>query len=683
VKRYLLAAVVAALTGSLLFGGIASGSKRARPVHYPNALKQAAQGKLRAASIPIRVRRNGRTRIVQRKLPFFSAGTLAAVYGSIRGDELRKEAAGTDAQIQNPGHGNPGHGTLGCSTRDSHGNVRVNQDCSYRRQAEVDITYNPRDPNNLTAGQNDSRVGFNQCGIDWSTDNGSHWGDMLPPFRQRLNAPEFMGPSADNPNNNTILGTPGTFHTYDAASDPANAVDAFGRAYFSCVVFDVATFASGLFVTQSPAPAQGSFYYNVPSPPSKLFMVVEDNDIEVFHDKNMITADRYRSSPNAGNVYVTWTVFKFSPNCGHPPDGSEQFCASPIFGSMSTDGGQTWSTPEEISGNAPGLCFFGDFFNGGAPNDCNFDQGSSPVALPNGDLEVIFNNGNTAPGNPNAQQLGVHCHPSGSSTAGTAHFNCVTPAKVGDDFVIGEPQCDFGRGPEECIPGAYIRTNDFPRITKDNTQNNHVYAVWQDYRNGEYDTQLSASTDGGLTWNEAGTVNPDRGLDHYFPATDQSPQNGGGHWHKGDRNGASYYRTGRVPGENDPTVGCLLGISPPDCTPFTPGVQPGVGEQDSDYVLAGGRGDNTPYDFRVVSPVFPPPDGIQSGFNGDYSGLTVNHGEDAHPIWSDTRNVNPFPLNGVVRDEDVFTDKVGLPDGHSHHSHGVIGKSSTRRASRK
>ncbi|TML35885.1 MAG: hypothetical protein E6G24_00385 [Actinobacteria bacterium] len=528
----------------------------------------------------------------------------------------------------------------------------------------------------MTAGQNDSRVGFNQCGIDWSTDDGSHWGDMLPPFRQRLNAPEFMGPSADNPNNNTIQGSPGTFHTYDAGSDPANAVDAFGRAYFSCVVFDVATFASGLYVTQSPAPAGGSFYYNVPSPPSKLFMVVEDNSVEIFHDKNMITADRYRSSPNAGNVYVTWTVFRFSPNCGAPPNGDENFCESPIFGSMSTDGGQTWSTPEEISGNAPGLCFFGDFFNGGDPNDCNFDQGSSPVALPNGDVEVIFNNGNTAPGNPNAQQLGVHCHPSGSSPAGTAHFNCMTPTRVGADVVIGEPQCNFGRGPEECIPGAYIRTNDFPRITKDNTQNNHVYAVWQDYRNGEYDTQLSQSTDGGLTWHEAGTVNPDRDLDHYFPATDQSPQHG-------DRNGASYYRTGRVPGENDPTVGCLFGLSPPDCTPFTPGVQPGVGEEDSDYVLAGGRGDNTPYNFRVVSPVFAPPDGVQSGFNGDYSGLTLNHGVVAHPIWSDTRNMNPFPLNGVVHDEDAFTDKLGLPDGHGHLGRGSIGKSSTRRASRK
>jgi hypothetical protein len=150
-------------------------------------------------------------------------------------------------------------------------------------------------------------------------------------------------------------------------------VDALGRAHFSCVIFDVNTFASGLFVTQSPAGADGSFYYNVPAPASKQFMVGEDNTVEIFHDKNMISADRYASSPNAGNVYVTWTVFRFSTSCGNPPNGDENFCESPISGSMSSDGGLTWSTPEKISGNAPGLCFFGDVFHGGDPNDCNFD----------------------------------------------------------------------------------------------------------------------------------------------------------------------------------------------------------------------------------------------------------------------------------------------------------------------
>ena len=55
--------------------------------------------------------------------------------------------------------------------------------------------------------------------------------------------------------------------------------------------------------------------------------------------------------------------------------------------------------------------------------------------------------------------------------------------------------------------------------------------------------------------------------------------------------------------------------------------------------------------------MFPPPNGIQTGFNGDYSGLTINKGAEAHPIWSDTRNVDPYvPANGVINDEDVFTD---------------------------
>src|SRR5437764_12492908 len=129
-----------------------------------------------------------------------------------------------------------------------------------------------------------------------------------------------------------------------------------------------------------------------------------------------------------------------------------------------------------------------------------FDQVSDPVVLPPVVLDAIFNNGNTPAGNPNGQQLGVHCHPTGDSAAGTAHLNCAAPAKVGDDIITGEPQCNFGRGPEECIPGAYIRTNDFPRIVTQNTQNNHLYAVWQDYRNGEYDIHMSQSSNRGWTW---------------------------------------------------------------------------------------------------------------------------------------------------------------------------------------
>ena len=655
-SRPFFIASATALCCLLLFGSVAAGSK-VRRFHPVSVLSLAATGKLRASHITLHVRRHGRVTTVKRIMPFFSSSTLAAAYGALDLRDMREE--GADA---NPADVNPdlkvGQGTIGCGKRQAMGNVRVNQDCTYRRQAEEDITFNPADPNNILGGQNDSRVGNNQCGIDWSLNNGQSWGDLLPPFRAKLNNPAAEEPTASDPNRHTILGGPGTLHTYDAGSDPANAADAFGRAYFSCVAFDVADDASMVYVTQSPAGAAGSFYFNL-SAFSRPFVAVEDNSAAASHDKNMISADRYKSSPNAGNVYLTWTVFKFSPSCGPQPNPNAtlRYCQSPIFGSMSTDGGVHFSTPEEISGTSSTLCFFGNFFDPTLnQHACNFDQGSYSVALPNGDLEVVFNNGNTAANNPNGQQLGVHCHPTGSSPAGTAHLNCAAPAKVGDDVIAGEPQCNFGRGPEECVPGPWIRTNDFPRITKDNTQNNHVYAVWQDYRNGEYDIQMSQSLDGGVTWSEVGTVNPDTGLDHYFPATDQSPANG-------NRNGVSYYRSERVPGENQTPAGG-----------FAPGM-PGVQDSDSDYVLAGGSGGLTPYDFKVLSPVFAPPDGIQAGFNGDYSGLTINKSTQAHPIWSDTRNIDPFsPANGVVHDEDIFTDNVGLPSGTAKVGPGKIGK---------
>jgi len=673
----LAAAALAVVLVSITASAGASGR------HKGDLVTQAAQGLLRPATMTVTTK--GKT--VTKQAPFLSAATVETAEDALVGSQdERLEGADATADVADAGFPDigQGEGTLGCSRRDrgdnneqghndGGGNVRVNQDCSFRRQAEEDVTYNPVNPDNIVGGQNDSRVGFNQCGIDWSLDNGKHWGDLLPPFRQRLNQPNLMGPTANNPNNNTILGGNGTQHTYDAGSDPASAVDSHGRAFFSCVIFDVASNASGLYVTQSPQGADGSFYFNVPSAPNKRFMVVEDNNFNVFDDKNMISADRYKSSPNRDNVYLTWTVFKYGPTCLNGSDTAPTFCESPIFGSMSTDHGITWSTPEEISGAAAGLCQFGDFFtqNPATANDCNFDQGSYSVALPNGDLEVVFNNGNT-PSTVN-QQLGVHCSPSGSSTAGTAHFNCASPVKVGDDVETGEPQCDFGRGPEECIPGPFIRTNDFPRITKDNTQNNHLSVVWQDYRNGEFDIQMSQSTDGGLTWHEVGTVNPDTGLDHYFAATDQSPS-------KDDRIGVSYYRSDRVPNESTPGSGPFGGsvfapCGPNNTVPAGADFCVGVAQGNSDYALAGGTADKTPYDFRVLSPVFAPPDGAQAGFNGDYSGLTINRGEQAHPFWSDTRNADPFtPANGVLHDEDIFTDSVGLPNGKARVGPGRLGQ---------
>lgn len=638
-------AALAALALVLLAsgGGAASGDQGGK--HGRGA---AATGALQPGTLTV-TGPGGQT--ITKETPFLSdASVIGAKFAGNEEDDkdaAADTASGADFGLSGDATGS-GPGSLGCASRDKgKGNKRVNQDCTFRRQAEEDIAFNPLNPVQLTAGQNDSRVGFNQCGVDFSTDNGKHWGDMLPPFRQRFNAPETDGP-------NTIAGGSGTNHTYDFGSDPTVAWDSHGRAFFSCLMLDIADDATGLYVTASPPGAAGSFYFNIPQF-GRSFIVVEDNSLAASHDKQFITADAYPNSPNRDNVYVTWTVFNFT--CGPSHDA---YCSSEIYGSMSTNHARTWSKPELISGVSPNLCQFGNFFNPAADaNACNFDQGSDPIVLPNGDLEVVYNNGNTP--SVDNQQLAVHCRPAGDSNAGTAHLNCGAPTLVGQDVLAGAPRCNFGR---LCIPGHYIRTNDYPRIAV-NTDNGHLYAVWQDYRNQEWDIQMSHSYDGGVTWTEDGTVNPDRGLDHYFPAVDIAETN------SGDRVGVSYFRTDRVAGENATPPGGFTYAATSTCSPS------GTATCNGDYVLSGGTDSQTPFDFKVVAQPFPPPDGSQAGFNGDYSGLTIPKGSEAHPIWSDTRNVDPYaPQNGVVHDEDVFTDTIGLPNGNVKCCvTGVIGKS--------
>jgi len=640
VRNLVRAFAALAVFGLVVFAGAggATGGNGHRHV-----IGDAASGTLQPAKLTVQTS-NG---TITKQMPFISESSIIAAkfLGSEEEDKdvAADAASGADFGLAGDATGS-GPGSLGCASRDKgKGNKRVNQDCTFRRQAEEDIAFDPSNPTHLTAGQNDSRVGFNQCGIDFSTDNGKHWGDMLPPFRQRFNSPTPP---------HTIAGGAGTDHTYDFGSDPTVAWDSQGRAFFSCLMLDIADDATGLYVVASPPGAAGSFYFNIPQFGSP-FIVVEDNSPAASHDKQFITADAYPNSPNRDNVYVTWTVFNFT--CGPAHD---DYCSSKIYGSMSTDHARTWSPPEEISGINADLCNFGNFFN---PADdahaCNFDQGSDPIVLPNGDLEVLFNNGNT-PSFDN-QQLAVHCHPTGAGL--TAHLNCAPPVLVGNDVLTGAPTCNFGRF---CIPGHFIRTNDYPRIGV-NTDNGHLYAVWQDYRNQEWDIQMAHSYDGGLTWTEDGTVNPDRGVDHYFPAVDIAEKG------SGDNVGVSYYRTDRVAGENSfPFLGfAITQAAIQTCGPA------GNATCMGDYILSGGTNLAVPFDFKVIAPPFSPPDGAQAGFNGDYSSLAIPKGDSAHPIWSDTRNVDPYaPQNGVVHDEDVFTDNSGLPNGKAKASVGQIGK---------
>lgn len=617
-----------------------------------SVVRAAALGNLRPAVLTTNATVNGKATKISKQLPFLSSGVISTAreamglgFATTTGN---KAAAASAAR----GSGNLGlaANSLGCRNRSPGEGVRVNTDCFFRRQAETDIAVNPADRSNLLAGQNDSRVGFNQTAFDFSTDSGRQWGDQLPPHRYRLNAPEDLGPVQGDRNRHTILGTAGDLHSYDACSDPAVAFDSVGRGFYSAICFDIAFNPSLLYVTTSPVGAKGSYFDQVPPPfgiisgyTGREHIVAEDNDARVFHDKEFITADANRSSPNRDNVYVTWTVFNFAKRCGE--NGQLGYCSSPIFGSMSTDHGFTWSTPELVSGNSP-VCHQGNALDPRAnPRACSFSQGSDPTTLPNGDLVVSFSNENTAANDPNFQILAVNCSPRGSSPRGTARLNCGTATKVGTQVTQGSPRCDFGRGPEQCVPGNFVRApyETSPRIAS-NERNGDVFVSWFDYR-GAFVIDLARSKDGGRTWSQAIQINPDARNDHYFPAIDVAEVG------NRSRIGIGYYRTDRVPNENNtPEGGFRIGM-------------PGVGKKMSDYHLAGGTDiDRASYDMVPVSPKFPPPDGIQAGFIGDYSGLVISRGELAHPIWADTRNRVPNPnFNLVTVDEDVFTVARNLP----------------------
>ena len=188
-------------------------------------------------------------------LPHASGGT------EVTFDEERALAA--DAAASSDGPPSDTVSALGCANRGTTSNPRVNQDCTARRQAEEFVAVNPSDANNIVAGQNDSRVGFNHCGFDYSLDGGKTFGDGQPGFFQHLN--------------------PGTNHSYDAASDPALAVDSSGAAWYSCVLFDVNTNATGLAVVPSTGALKGAAYANVGAGASK-YVVAEADAGHVFYD---------------------------------------------------------------------------------------------------------------------------------------------------------------------------------------------------------------------------------------------------------------------------------------------------------------------------------------------------------------------------------------------------------------
>ena len=164
-KRRSVLVVVLVLVAAFVVGAEGAGSSAPKlKVHRSKALSYALRSERGGA---IQFLPNGAL------VPSLSGGVVVSA------TEILNESALMDSmssQSASPMASGFARSSSGCSNSYSGSegptNVRANQECGLRRQAEEQVAVNPADANNIVVGQNDSRVGFNQTGVDWSLNGG-------------------------------------------------------------------------------------------------------------------------------------------------------------------------------------------------------------------------------------------------------------------------------------------------------------------------------------------------------------------------------------------------------------------------------------------------------------------------------------------------------------------------------
>jgi len=489
--------------------------------------------------------------------------------------------------------------------------VTVNQDTAAAPQNETAIAVDPNNPNRVVAAANDYVTRTWACTISGTPC--SALGDA------------YSGTYFSNDGGQ-----------YDAGGDPAVAFDSQGNVFYAGLGFNRTSAPNTVTVNKGTFDGGGNLSWGPPT------FINQTTSPSTLNDKEWIGVDWHASSPYRDRVYVSWTRYIFNAHNG-------SYVQSPISFAYSTDGGATFSTPTNISGNVL------------------YDQGSRPIIGYDGTVYVIFE-GATRLSTLDGQWIV-------KSTDGGVTWT--KPTKIADV--------------QDVIPPANTAYRDDSFPAGDAAPNGDLFVAWSTQMSdtgGLCPTRTntgchlaavySKSTDGGATWSSPGpifpsvdastrtaigypvtqpdgsTLNapPPRRVDTQWPGVAISPS-------------GRVYMSAYAADVVSPWQTCASGPPPPEGRINCTTLGDYINNARLDYYVTNvGSGETQTVSTHPINTR----NGFGGGFIGDYTTVAVGSDNVFHAFWTDTNNKQTvvwfYGLQFVptaLNQEDVVTASGSIP----------------------